>query len=252
MKPFITTKSDAKTLRKLMRKHPLILIRDLKPLERDHFLNLAKELGDLLEWDFGPVMELEVKDQAENYLFSREEVPLHWDGAFHQEPRWLFFNCITAPLPESGGETFFVDTHLVWKQAGEIEQALWENTFLMYETQKVAHYGGKIVVKMCQKHPAHDYPILRYAEPVNTQLNPVHLSILNCEDPQQFIEDMKKRLYQPTVQYQHTWKSGDLLIADNFQLLHGRTAFSNISPRHLRRIQILRPKIEKQSQKRYA
>lgn len=37
----------------------------------------------------------------------------------------------------------------------------------------------------------------------------------------------------------HIWQNNDLLIADNYVLIHGRHAFKQFSPRHLRRIQIL-------------
>lgn len=99
--------------------HKIVLLRGFKPLERDALLNYCQSQAQLLSWDFGPVMEMKVDKQPKNYLFTEGDVPLHWDGAFHQEPRFLFFNCLQAPKVGSGGETIFVNTETVWKTANE-------------------------------------------------------------------------------------------------------------------------------------
>lgn len=68
--------------------HKIVLLRGFKPLERDALLNYCQSQAQLLSWDFGPVMEMKVDKQPKNYLFTEGDVPLHWDGAFHQEPRF--------------------------------------------------------------------------------------------------------------------------------------------------------------------
>ena len=50
---------------------------------------------------------------------------------------------------------------------------------------------------------------------------------------------LKQALYSPSNFYAHEWQTGDVVIADNFSLLHGREEFVSKSPRHLRRVQVL-------------
>ena len=53
------------------------------------------------------------------------------------------------------------------------------------------------------------------------------------------LEDLRRRLYAPEFHLEHQWQAGDLLLADNHALVHGRRAFAKDCPRHLRRIQLL-------------
>ncbi|MEM6730499.1 MAG: TauD/TfdA family dioxygenase, partial [Myxococcota bacterium] len=46
-------------------------------------------------------------------------------------------------------------------------------------------------------------------------------------------------LHAPESFYAHQWQTGDVVIADNFTLLHGREAFTSRAPRHLQRVHVL-------------
>jgi alpha-ketoglutarate-dependent taurine dioxygenase len=222
----------------LLREHKLVLVRGLAPFGEAELLSFAADRAeDLVQWNFGPVMELKVMEQTENYLFSREAVPFHWDGAFHVEPRALVFQCLRAPDPAMGGETLFCDTEALLAAAAPEERAAWAGVNLTYETEKKAHYGGKFRGPMVRRHPDKGNAILRYAEPVGSRLNPVFLTAEGTD--QRALESrMAELLYDPRFTYAHRWRDGDLLLADNFSLLHGRRAFADASPRHLRRVQI--------------
>lgn len=233
---------DATYLKTLLAQHKIILMRGAAYHDKAALIEFAQTLGDLLAWDFGTVMEMRVDAEPKNYLFTHGAVPFHWDGAFYREPRYLLFQCIEAPLPDCGGETLFCDTTAIWRQASEQEKTYWRSLQLTYATQKIAHYGGRIMVNMVQKHIDHDGTILRFAEPVpETMLNPVSLTINDFTEQQTqvFVKNMQERCYHPDNCYTHTWQQGDLLIADNYALIHARHAFKQFSPRHLRRIQIL-------------
>lgn len=225
----------------LVRDHKLVLVRGLAPLEKEELLHLAARdpARDLIHWSFGPVMEMKVDPAAENYLFSREEVPLHWDGAFHFEPRVLVFNCLEAPDKSGGGQTTFADTEALWNNASRALRAAWRKIELTYETEKKAHYGGRIRNPMVQHHPDKPVTVLRFAEPVKSELNPVLCEVEGLEGEREaFLEEMRRLLHSEKYLFEHQWEKGDLLLADNFSLLHGRRAFSAESPRHLRRVQI--------------
>lgn len=222
--------------------HKLIVLRGFSAMAREELLAYCQSQAKLLSWDFGPVMEMKVDKAAKNYLFTDSDVPLHWDGAFYQEPRFLFFHCIEAPLAKAGGETLFVNTERVWKEAGAAQQNRWQNYQLQFSTEKLAHYGGQISRTLVNKHPDSGETILRFAEPVGEDyLNPVQVQVINQTGAQSevILAELSQAMRHPKVCYSHQWQKGDYLLADNFSLLHGRNAFKQHSPRHLRRIQIL-------------
>jgi alpha-ketoglutarate-dependent taurine dioxygenase len=93
---------------------------------------------------------------------------------------------------------------------------------------------------MITTHPINQTPVLRYAEPV-VDLNPVKLVIQGVADKDQseFIQDMSRRLRDARCCYSHQWTAGDVVIADNYTLLHGREAFAPGSLRHIRRVNVV-------------
>lgn len=231
---------SANEVTNLVSQHQLVILRNFK--NSISFVEYAKSIGPLLQWEFGEVMEMKVRDNLENYLFSNSHVPFHWDGAFHQEPRYLLFNCIEAPRKNSGGETLFTNTHLIWEDANILDKERWSQLQMTYRTEKIVHYGGEITVPMIQKHFDTNKTIIRFAEPVpNTLKNPVEVEVsrLQKQESVDFIHHFAKRCYESRYCYTHSWNQNDFIIADNFSLLHARNAFTQFTPRHLRRIQIL-------------
>lgn len=202
-------------------------------LSEENLLEIAGSYGELLHWDFGPVMTMKYDRNASNYLFSDEAVPFHWDGAFYKEPRFLLFYCTESE--GAGGETTFTDTTKLWNSLSESEKGDCLKVTLTYSTEKKAHYGGTITVPLVQKHPVTGETILRIAERVETEKNPVTLTIDGADES--FYEKMKTRLYENMTA--HSWKKGDLLIVDNFRFLHGRLPLGNNMKRSFKRIQIL-------------
>lgn len=193
----------------------------------------------VLHWDFGPIMHMRFDERAANYLFSSEEVPLHWDGAFYKEPSHLLFYCVESS--GSGGETVFVNTETLWEDLSTEEKKECESITLKYRTEKKAHYGGEIHVPLVQRHPVSGKRILRLAEKVETSLNPVELIIESSLgiDTDNFYKKMCAKMYDPKYLYEHSWKKGDLIVCDNFTFLHGRRALENNLKRSFKRIQIL-------------
>jgi alpha-ketoglutarate-dependent taurine dioxygenase len=170
---------------------------------------------------------------AANYLFSDEAVPFHWDGAFYKEPKLLLFYCLESE--GNGGETTFVDTTALWNSLTETEKEECRNVTLTYSTEKKAHYGGTITVPLVQKHPLTGETILRLAEKVETEKNPVTLTIAGAGE--NFYERMTKKMNE--FSFAHQWKKGDLLLVDNFRYLHGRRPLGSNMKRSFKRIQIL-------------
>lgn len=207
-------------------------------LNDESLLQFARSLGtDLLYWDFGPIMEMKFDQNAKNYLFSDEVVPLHWDGAFFKEPLKLLFYCTESE--GEGGETLFVNTEMIWEDFSEKEKEMCRDIRLIYKTEKLAHYGGQINVPLVQTHPITGKTIMRMAEKVRTKLNPVDLKILGAEDEEEFYQFMISKLYDPKYLHVHRWEKGDVVVCDNFTYLHGRKSLGKNIKRTFKRIQIL-------------
>jgi alpha-ketoglutarate-dependent taurine dioxygenase len=232
---------DVPLLKEWIAKERFVLLRGFALLSTDDMMRLAKTLGAPLEWEFGAVNELVAKPDAKNYIYTTGAVPFHWDGAFVGTiPHYILFSCEAAPPENSGGETIFCDGARVLDAATPQQRALWKTTSITYTTAKVVHYGGSFTSPMIVQHPASGEETLRFAEPVR-DLNPVSLDIPGTAPAQRdaLIVEVSTLLRRPDCFAAHAWKTGDVLIADNHALLHGRNAFLHAASRHLRRINIL-------------
>lgn len=207
----------------------------------EYAASISQQAGELknklLHWDFGPLMNMSYQTEAQNYLFSSEKVPFHWDGAFYREPRKLLFLCTESE--GVGGETLFTNTEKIWESLSFEDQEKAKKVTMIYRTEKKAHYGGEIRVPLVQKHPVSGKNILRLAERVETKLNPVELQVTGIDDGEDFYQFLRQKLYSPDYMLAHQWERGDLLICDNFTYLHGRNPLNKNLKRSFKRIQIL-------------
>ena len=230
---------DADLLAALATEHRVIVLRGFAPLPDNAFVDFCRPLGCILEWEFGAVNQLAPSADAKNYIYTRAAVPLHWDGAFvGRVPRFIVFHCDVAPSPECGGETTFVDTTRVLASATAEQRRRWSDVSVRYETEKVVHYGGSFTARVVDRHPVTGETVLRFAEPVN-DLNPVRLTVSGVDDGPAFIREMQAVLAAPDALLAHRWEPGDIVLADNFALLHGRRAFTVATQRVIRRVNVL-------------
>jgi alpha-ketoglutarate-dependent taurine dioxygenase len=232
---------DPATLKEWIAKYRYVLLRGFEPLSTEAMTALARTLGNTLEWEFGAINELKAKPDAKNYIYTTGAVPFHWDGAFVGKiPHYILFSCESAPSENSGGETIFCDGAKLLRGVSAEQRATWQKTSITYKTEKVVHYGGSFTSPMIEKHPVSGEETLRYAEPVH-DLNPVTLEIpsMSLEQRAGLIAEMAVLLRKPEFCVAHAWRAGDVLIADNHALLHGRNAFREAGARHIRRINIL-------------
>ena len=229
------------TLKEYIARHGYILLRGFAPLPTESMMHLARNLGEPLEWEFGAINELVAKSGAQNYIYTTAAVPFHWDGAFVGKiPHYILFSCEVAPPPDSGGETIFCDGAKLLAAATPSQRTLWKSTSVTYSCDRIVHYGGSFTSPMIAPHPVSGQETLRFAEPVH-DLNPVTLAISNMapEQSASLIAELAALLRNPKYCASHAWRAGDVLIADNHALLHGRNAFLHAALRHIRRINIL-------------
>lgn len=223
--------------------HRVLVLRGLAKMEPQVLAAASRTLGPLQPWPFGAVHELKRDPDPDNYLYTEHAVPLHWDGAFAERvPHFLVFRCVAAPPPGAGGETVFVDTIAALSAAGAREREAWQAARVRYSTEKKAHYGGSFVASVVDRHPTLGAAVIRYAEPVD-DLNPVRVEPLglDADAAARLMGSLREALYRPDVQLAIPWATGDVVIADNHALLHGRRAFDADAPRHLLRVNVLDP-----------
>lgn len=233
-------------LRELFGKHQLILLRGFSTFKNNEdFCQFCELWGNISLWPFGKILELIEQDTPADHIFDHSYMPLHWDGMYRlQIPEYQIFHCVNAPLPGQGGRTTFSNTISALNSASAEEKKLWSKVTATYK-RKMEFYDSKVVSPIIIQHPYKNIPIIRYNEPVpkseSNFINPPEQTFagISHDGLEAFHQGLQKTLYDPANFYAHEWQSGDIVIADNFSLLHGREAFVTQSPRHLQRIHVL-------------
>jgi alpha-ketoglutarate-dependent taurine dioxygenase len=237
---------DIENLRTLFLQEQLIVLRGFDTFQTsEDFSNYCEFWGVVSLWPFGKVLELVEQDNPQDHIFDNSYIPLHWDGMYRpQVPEYQIFHCVKAPLPGQGGRTTFSNTLLVLKHASSELKKLWNKVTGIYQ-RKMEFYNSKTVSPIITKHPKNDFSVIRYNEPHSEEkghfINPIDFEFtgVSHEEVDFLHRSLKKALYAPSNFYAHEWQTGDVVIADNFSLLHGREGFLSKSPRHIQRVHVL-------------
>jgi alpha-ketoglutarate-dependent taurine dioxygenase len=237
---------DVNMLRELLWCERLIVLRGFRTFtDSEDFAGYCERWGEISIWPFGKVLELVEQNNPEDHIFDNNYVPLHWDGMYRpQVPEYQLFHCVRAPRPGQGGRTTFSNTVLALENAPAPLRALWERVTGHYQ-RKMEFYDSKTISPVVDNHPLRNFSVIRYNEPPNEGfghfLNPPVLEFIgvSADELVEFHRSLRHALYSPSCFYAHEWQEGDLVVADNFSLLHGREAFETKAPRHLRRVHVL-------------
>jgi len=233
-------------LRELARRHHLVLLRGFTTFgTADAFAGYCDRWGDVSVWPFGKVLELTEQENPADHIFDNNYVPLHWDGMYRPEvPEFQLFHCVSAPAGGQGGRTTFSNTAIALEKAEAGTRALWNQVTGVYH-RKMEFYDSRTVAPIVTAHPVKGFPVIRYNEPPRAGdgsfLNPPELAFRGVTDEASsaFHRGLREALYGPECFYAHSWRTNDIVISDNYTLLHGREAFTSGSPRHLRRVHVL-------------
>jgi alpha-ketoglutarate-dependent taurine dioxygenase len=233
-------------VRALVREQHLVVLRGfVPPADAAELEAYGRSWGEILEWSFGAVFDVLAHEEPQDHAFDTGFMPMHWDGMYARYvPEFQIFHCLTAPPGTEGGATWFTDTGRIVADTDPATLARWRSVVLHYRNPKVSHYGGLVVSPLVEPHPLTGEPVLRFLEPVPDGvaiLNPPDVTVAD-HDPERaraLVEEVRAALYDPRYLYAHSWQPGDLLITDNYTLLHTREPYRRGLPRHLRRVHVL-------------
>lgn len=237
---------DIESLRQIFYQEQLLLLRGFETFQdKEDFSGYCERWGTVALWPFGKVLELLEQDNPEDHIFDYNYVPLHWDGMYRPEvPEYQIFHCVKAPLTHQGGETTFSHTMLALENTSDELKKIWQKVTGSYQ-RKMEFYHSKVVSPIITKHPRNNLSVIRYNEPPSPEkgdfINPPDLDFLGLGvgEEEKFHFLLQEVLYSPQNFYSHKWQTGDVVIADNFSLLHGREKFVSKAPRHLQRVHVL-------------
>lgn len=237
---------DLKLLHTLFLKNQIVVLRGFETFQNSNdFANYCESWGEVSVWPFGKVLELVEHDNPKDHIFDSSYVPLHWDGMYRPHvPEYQIFHCVKAPKSGQGGRTTFSNTIMALDNAPSKLKDFWLHVTGVYK-RKMEFYDSVTVSPLITKHPFRDYEVIRYNEPPckskGSFVNPPDLEFLGVQKQQveSFHKELQNILYSPQNFYAHEWEDGDVVITDNFSLLHGRESFTSKSPRHLQRVQVL-------------
>lgn len=237
---------DVKMLRELVWNDRLIVLRGFKTFTgAEELSSYCERWGEISVWPFGKVLELVERNNPEDHIFDNNYVPLHWDGMYRpQVPEFQIFHCVKAPKSGQGGRTTFSNTVKALENAPAKTKDLWNQVIGKYQ-RKMEFYDSTTVSPVVDLHPLRGHSVIRYNEPPSAGfgnfVNPptLEFSGVSSDELEEFHRSLREALYSPENFYAHEWHEGDLVVADNFSLLHGREGFETKAPRHLRRVHVL-------------
>ncbi|CAJ1803292.1 TPA: TauD/TfdA dioxygenase family protein [Aeromonas hydrophila] len=233
-------------LRELARRHGVLILRGFESgfTDPERLTRYGEGWGEIMMWPFGAVLDVKEHENATDHIFDSSYVPLHWDGMYKPTlPEFQLFHCVHAPAADEGGRTTFINTRQLLTELDGERLARWEQVHITYRIKQVVHYGGQVRSPLLVPHPVSGETVLRYNEPPREGVRFLNQHALEIEgvapgEQAAFLQDLHQRLYDPRYFYAHQWQGGDVVIADNLGLLHGREGFTARSARHIQRVHI--------------
>lgn len=215
----------------------------------------AYDLGAVAPWTFGikqKVKDVGRKDRMANNVVSSEAMPMHYDGMFKfttqtdaatgaqisvsTPPRFQYFTSITPSAPGSG-YTLFASSRLFWQHLPP-QHTLAELGALTWDCKNSGFWDNHMTgLPLVVPHPANGEPCVRWHEPWPEWKTKFANCVIRIENGgQEYVGLVDRMLYDRRVCLYFSWVKGDVLVSDNFAMLHTRTAFEGESDRELWRI----------------
>ncbi|GHH31190.1 TauD/TfdA family dioxygenase [Streptomyces rubradiris] len=207
--------------------------------------DIMSELGEPVEYGFGTKLDLQPKEGSDNLQFTTGGMPLHNDGILNAGPevRYIGMYCVTAP--EVGGETLIASNAAFFAQAPADLLDVMRGITIEYRNRISGYYRDRPEGDHPRVAPIQDDPVTGKPRLVigltdrddPTRTHDATVVGRTAEESAELLDRIKAVLHQPSVLYAHKWRVGEVVIQDNRQVVHGRSAFPG-QPRKLVRLSV--------------
>lgn len=219
------------TTRELLAEHGYVQLVNIP--DDFHYVDFAAQFGGFVPNYGGPVVgDVRPEPGMDDVYHAGNKQPLtpHTEGYDfrHMPPRYIMLWCV-APAQGDGGETTIGDSRpWVDQLSGDDRDYLLKTSFPWKTTEGIQRKG----LDLRTEHPVLEIqddgtPIVRFS--CNNLLH------ADDEIAARVQADWRQRFYDEAVWVRYS--QNDILLWDNWRVLHARNAFSD-PMRHLRRIQI--------------
>lgn len=192
---------------------------NISPLSSHRFAEFCQHFGKPREVYSGAnSIHVEPIPGSPHRSLTRRHVPFHNEAAYlARPPRLIAFYCHVAP--QAGGETILARGDVAAK-------TLDERTFetlsrLQVSAQLGEHRASRPLII---RHPARNVQVLFYMDPLVSR--DAALVANGSPLPHPMLRKVRAALRGRAIVTSHRWATGDLLLIDNFFVLHSRNAFS--------------------------
>ena len=232
---------------------PVVLRGFTETTDRHTFEAKAYDAGTVQPWTWGvSVTVKEVIDPGPkaSAVTTSEAMPMHYDGFFFfkkemvdgveqkvsKVPRFQYFTAIT-PSPPGDGQTLFANSRLIFQHL-PAPYTLAELGNLKWDCRHSSNWNNHMTdLPLVVPHPTNNKPCLRWFEPWYKWMTKFSTSEVNISNGGQHYKDLiREMLYDRRVCLYFNFLQGDILVADNINMMHTRTAFGSDCGRELWRI----------------
>ena len=220
-------------IEKLLEEYHFIVIKklDWTTVRLHTFLEQFGELVKNEKRKDETMLTLDGSQHAKEVLRGTGRMPLHRDGLLmNVDVKYVGIYCLHVNELENG-RTYISDSANAFKEyPEEIKQTLLDNgleampfdtTYYLKNENKYYHFDG-VISKNNKTLPNGGLHFIK------DERASYHLRFSNVDEEKsyEYFETLEKILESPTYTYYHTWETGDLILFDNYYVMHGRESYS--------------------------
>jgi len=193
------------------------------PTERDAVGEVVARVGPMRRTNWGGIADVKAVPDAFDLTMTTRALEPHADNPYREPvPGYVFLHCLVNEVP--GGELLLTDG---FRAAEVLREQAPEDFDVLTRVRPAFSYVDEDAIL------EHSGPLIELDD--SGRVRQVRLSnrteAVPAEDP-----DLLERYYRArkrltglvndaALQIRYTWRPGDLLIMDNYRMLHGRSAY---------------------------
>lgn len=226
---------DFRKLRLLTSTYKFVLIKNLK-MNIDEFSKICKKLGEVANpetWHGEKeTFTLNGSTKKDKVLLGRGSLPLHTDGSIlNKEYNFLAFYCKkNLPLFKNDNRTLISDQSVLDSNDNETVQMILKKG-IEYQVIEKGWFGDPSISKWYNpKSIERSNSRLNLAFPFDQNETKIAWKTRISGLPEvlsfQLLKNLERIFLDKKYCYSHQWETGDFILLDNYNTLHGRTKIS--------------------------